>query len=158
LGGLIVKRALIVSHESGEVGFRDIELSTGGIVFFGTPGSNISADKLDEVVRMILQLSATPRMLGKKEKDAVRNDAQHLKTELEAFKPISSAIAIFSFCEAERTKFPLGSWRSGLVRNPTLAHFLRRKTSDRERLSIGMRFNGRHPLVRGRTLTPENSS
>jgi len=115
LGGLIVKRALIMACESAEE-FRDIELSTGGIVFFGTPDTDIPAESLETIIRKVATLSYRTKTLGKEDKDSVRNDTQWLKKELEAFKPISSAIKILSIQETENTVFTAGSFRPSLVR------------------------------------------
>jgi energy-coupling factor transporter ATP-binding protein EcfA2 len=115
LGGLIIKRALIVSYESAEMNLRDIELSTAAIFFYGTPDTNASAEALDTIIRKIAKLSYKPRALKEEDKDSVRRDAQWLKKELEAFKPISSAIEIVSFSESVDTPFASGSFHSSLV-------------------------------------------
>ena len=115
LGGLIVKRALIVSYESAARNLRDIELSTAAIFFYGTPGTNVSAESLDTIIRKIAKLSYKPQALRNEDKDSVRRDAQWLKKELEAFKPISSAIEIVPFSESEITTFGSGSFHSSLV-------------------------------------------
>jgi hypothetical protein len=115
LGGLIVQRALIVACESADVEFRDIELSTGGVVFFGTPDTGIPAESLESIIRKIAKLSPKPKALRKEDNDSVRNDTEWLKKELEAFKPISSAMSIVSFHETVSTTFTIGKLHSSFV-------------------------------------------
>jgi GTPase SAR1 family protein len=115
LGGLIVKRALIISYESSDMSLRDIELSTAGIFFYGTPDTNVAAEKLETIIRKIARLSYKPRTLKKEDKDSVHRDTQWLKKELEAFKPIASAIEIVPFAENVHTQFGSGSFHSSLV-------------------------------------------
>jgi hypothetical protein len=113
LGGLVVKRALIISCENDR--FRDIELSTGGIAFFGTPDTSIPAESLETIIQKIAKLSPSHKALGKEDREFVRNDAQWLKTEMEEFKPISSAMTIISFYEELKTPFTKGTFHPSRV-------------------------------------------
>jgi pimeloyl-ACP methyl ester carboxylesterase len=115
LGGLIVKRALIVSNESDDRSIKDIELSTSGIVFFGTPDGSISSESLEEIIRKIAKLSPLQKALERGDNESIRSDTKWFEKEMEAFKPISSKINIISFYESVKTSFARSSFHSSLV-------------------------------------------
>ncbi|KAK3322732.1 hypothetical protein B0H66DRAFT_602162 [Apodospora peruviana] len=124
LGGLVVQRALVIASESSDVSLQDVELSTAGLLFFGTPSTSLSADGLADAIIKIARFSTSKRRrLHASEEGAIREDAAWFLSEMEAFKPIESRIETESFIEAVKTTFRTNSSRSSLIVGATTAAF-----------------------------------
>jgi hypothetical protein len=130
LGGLILRRSLIISSEATELNLREIELSTCGVVFFGTPSTTATGVRspLASVIRRTSSLmesaktseenvgrskskrSTKTRSSGSPEPDP--RDVEWLESQMEAFKAIKSGLPILSFHETKQSKE--GGFVSGL--------------------------------------------
>lgn len=143
LGGWIVKRALIISSEAADSELKDIELSTSGVAFFGTPspGRPSSPSPLAHVIRTTSGLadngqSRAAKSLASQEPHA--SDMEWLEHQMDAFKAITANLPRLSFHETKQT-------REGYVVEP------RYSVAGSDGVQIGLqashselvRFNGR---------------
>ncbi|KAK2603805.1 hypothetical protein QQS21_004007 [Conoideocrella luteorostrata] len=110
LGGWIVKRALIISSEAADPQLKDIELSTSGVAFFGTPspGRPSSPSPLAHVIRRTTSdfadhsPSRAIKSLAAQEPHA--DDMEWLEHQMEAFKAITANLPMLSFYETKKTR------------------------------------------------------
>jgi hypothetical protein len=115
IGGLLVKSALIFSRQAGfttDESKQKVFLATAGIVFFGTPQSNLSP----KTVRLLLS-RVKPRL----REDSLREDSFLLERLLDRFNVIAASIPQSSFYETKPVpKVGLVSPQSRLVRGAQL--------------------------------------
>jgi hypothetical protein len=104
LGGWIVHRALLLSSEAAKIELRDVQISTAGIVQFGTPDSSAQPEELAKVIQRILCLSLPSSRLSRAEKDVILSEIKWLSMEMESVKPMIERIPMVSFFEIETTK------------------------------------------------------
>ncbi|KAI1505234.1 hypothetical protein F5X99DRAFT_368781 [Biscogniauxia marginata] len=137
LGGLIVKRALIFSSESIDQGLRSIEISTGGVVYLGTPDDDSPPESLAATIRKISLLEPNNETKATPLKDpSPIQDARWLTDELQAYKPIRSEIKVLEIYETKRTSFR--GHKEFIVSEPNTLN----TSSDRIRLPLERNHTG----------------
>ncbi|KAI0098132.1 hypothetical protein GGR51DRAFT_577225 [Nemania sp. FL0031] len=96
LGGLVVKSALIFADREEQV-FRDIRLSTAGVVFFGTPHQGTLDTSwisiMSDLIRPMIDLDGM--------RDTLHSDLDWLQTQLEQYKSLEGNFPTYSIYEDE---------------------------------------------------------
>jgi hypothetical protein len=123
LGGLIVQRGLVIASESSDLALQDIELSTTGLLFFGTPATDQAEELARSIIKIARYSTSKRRRLGDAEEKIIRQDAGWFKSDMEAFKPIALRLRLEPFVESQRTTLRSDSSHSSLVsmRCPSVA-------------------------------------
>ena len=86
LGGIVIKSALIFSSESTLKSTQAIELSTCGVIFFGTPHRGSEAAMWGEMVQDIANL--TIEKPNSKLLETLEIDSRELEYQLQRFKAL----------------------------------------------------------------------
>lgn len=100
LGGIVVKSALIHSSTAtveSSSHLRSIELSTAGVLFFGTPQSGDASHSWGRLVKNIVAKSP-----GKPERpllDTIEEQCRFLELQMERFKSVERTVKTYAFCE-----------------------------------------------------------
>ena len=103
LGGLLVKKALILAHQQhleSEDKWKSVRLGVSGILFLGTPHYGSSEEDWEIWMRNIL----LPRVLGKPGPSPSNQDLAWLRMDLEPYKSICDTLAIIYCYETKPTK------------------------------------------------------
>jgi hypothetical protein len=103
LGGLLVKAALIICHESTDLNLRSIELCTVAVHFFGTPFSGMTSPSFSKSLASIFRMSSRGRAKSNTVITVAEYEARWLETKLQAFKPLVRDIEVFSYYEKQDT-------------------------------------------------------
>ncbi|KAI1124590.1 hypothetical protein F5Y10DRAFT_284912 [Nemania abortiva] len=90
LGGIIVKSALIYADRDDHI-FRDIRLSTTGVVFFGTPHQGTRDETWTDIVSSLIR----PKIDLDKMRNTLASDLNWLQFQLEQYKSLEGH---FSTC------------------------------------------------------------
>lgn len=101
LGGLVVKSALIFSSESISSSIRAIELSTGGVLFFGTPHQGSKTTSWGGVLRDIAALAT--KKANSKLLETLERESTELEFQLQRYKALEGDFRTHSFYESEPT-------------------------------------------------------
>ena len=99
LGGLFIKSALIFSSESESYAIRAVELSTCGIIFFGTPHQGSRTTTFGKALTDIA-ISVTGQE-NSEFIETLERDSIELEFKLQRFKALAEDFQMCSFYESE---------------------------------------------------------
>ncbi|KIW84516.1 hypothetical protein Z517_03766 [Fonsecaea pedrosoi CBS 271.37] len=127
LGGIIVKRAIILSHSriSGSiVGLHSIYVSTFGLLFLGTPHEGSDKAVFASYIRVLVDKLAPSKLCNTDGQllNALKPDSETLRNITDMFVPIMKRFHIYFFWEQEKTN--LGGRYDYVVRESSAAPFL----------------------------------
>ena len=112
LGGIVLKSALIFSSMDNSR-FRELYLSTAGVLFFGTPHQGSDTATWDQIMKKIVSLSTNLQSIQR----TLDSDLHWLQLQQEQYKTIAIEIGTYCYFESNTGGHrPISSQKSAPVR------------------------------------------